>query len=467
MECLSLRLYAENRMNHWPKHRWIGLGVLTVVAHVTLLFLVIPAFSSRLAPSYNQDGFTDGYDALAANLVAGNGYRFYPETSKTLMREPGYPLLLAGLLVTFGSSFIAVKLTNVVFALATAWFMTRLARRISSNRILVIVPPLLFLFHPAILIAESRGGVEILFTFLLMLFMLAVYRAMASTTWMAYALAGVALGITVLVRSTPMLFPAFLFVYLLMVDRLRTPPLVIFRNITIMVVAMVAMLMPWIVRNYALTGRFVPTADVLGVSAHAGQYICTHFSEDKPWVLLDRDAARERSELALEQGYHFKDGYYQAFYSTDEELRFSSYLAKRVFTVYKDHPSLCVRCIAYNLFNFWFAGKSWLSTGMNVLVQLPYLVLAAIGTVVCVKNKRFLAIAPLVIFIVYVVAVYVPILAQARYSVPLIPFLSILAGIAFEAARSKNLGPAALEPMQRSSLHTASAGLVGSTTEAQ
>jgi hypothetical protein len=93
--------------------------------------------------------------------------------------------------------------------------------------------------------------------------------------------------------------------------------------------------------------------------------------------------------------------------------------------------------MAYNLFNFWFAGKSRMSTVMNVVVQLPYLILAAIGIVVCVKNKQFLAIGPFVVFIVYVVAVYVPILAQARYSVPLIPFLSLLSAIALVAMQKR------------------------------
>ncbi len=446
----------------------ISLAIATAIVHAALLFVVIPQVSDRVTPFYNQDRFIDGYDQVAANLVQGNGYRFYPDTAKTLMREPGYPLFLAGLLLAFGSTFVAVKMANMLLALATAWLMTRLARRISINRVLLVAPPLLFLFHPATLIAESRGGVEILFTFLVMLFMLALYKAIESNTWPRYALAGAVLGLTVLVRSTPMLFPIFLLAYLLVVERQRTPKLTICRNIAIMIVAMVAVLSPWIGRNYVLTGRFVPTASVLGVSAHAGQYICTHSSEGKPWVILDREAARERSKLALEQGYQFQDGYYLGFYSANDELSFSGYLAKRVFTAYEKNPLLCVRCVAYNLFNFWFAGKSWMSTGMNVLVQFPYLILALFGTVECVKNKRFPTIGPFVLFIVYVVAVYVPILAQARYSVPLIPFLSILASIALAAARENSTTLVSATPMPvatDNTSHAATAGLVGCSTE--
>jgi 4-amino-4-deoxy-L-arabinose transferase-like glycosyltransferase len=444
----------------------IGLGVLTVILHAALLFILIPQVSGRVTALYSQDRFADGYDQLATNLVQGNGYRFYPDTARTLLREPGYPIFLAGLLLLFGSSFAAVKVANMCLALATAWLMTRLAGRISNRRMLLIAPPLLFLFHPATLIAESRGSVEILFTFLVVLFLLALYTAMERNTWFYYALTGAVLGLAVLVRSTPMLFPFFLLGYLLLFERQRIPALHICRNVTVMIIAMVAVLSPWIVRNYALTGRFVPTASVLGISAHAGEYICTHRSEDRPWALLDREAAQERSKLALKLGYRFEDGYYyQSFYSTDDELNFSGYLARRVFAEYERNPLLCAKCMGLNLFNFWFTGKSWVATAMNVVVQLPYLVLAFIGAVLCLKSGRFTAIGPLLLFILYVMAVHVPILAQARYSMPLIPLLSILASFALAAMRAKSINSvsatATLDAGDRACSQAPVASLVG------
>src|SRR5580692_5430896 len=110
------------------KNPRIRLGILAVIANAAILFGLLPEIDSHLNPAYSQDIYADGYDQLAENLAAGNGYRFYPETSKTLMLEPGYPLVLAAILLAVGKSFAAVKAVNMALALVTAWLMMDIAR---------------------------------------------------------------------------------------------------------------------------------------------------------------------------------------------------------------------------------------------------------------------------------------------------------------------------------------------------
>ena len=432
-------------MRNSINRRLVWLFVLAIVFQALVLFVALPMAGHRLSPSYNQDRFADGYDLLAENLAAGNGYRFYPDTAKTMMREPGYPFILAGLMLLFGNSLVAVKISNMIFAVLTAWLTLGIARQLapeawSCNSILFLGPPLLFLFNPGTLIAESRGGVEMVFSLLLAIFLLTIYRAIRSNRALDYAISGLVLGLTTLVRSTPLLFPFFLLLFLLYSEKARVGFFAITRNFLVMVLSAVVVLSPWIIRNYSLTGKFVPTASVMGVSAQAGQYINEHLFDGAPWWLLDREASRERDKVAETLGLPFEDGpggYYQTFYKSTDEIVFSKYLMGEVVKNYKRSPALLVRCLGQNVFNFWIAGKTWTATALNAILQLPYLILAVIGAISCFRNMQARAVGLLLVFIGYYVAVHVAILAQARYSIPLLPFVSILSTLGILAIQRK------------------------------
>jgi len=266
-------------------------------------------------------------------------------------------------------------------------------------------------------------------------FIWTVYRAVKNNRWWDYLLSGGVLGLAVLVRSTPILFPFVLLGYFLLFERAEIQKVAIFRNFILMTVAMFIVLSPWIIRNYYLTGKFVPTASVLGVSAHTGLYLSTHQAIGN--VVLDTEAAAERSKLAHELGYHFKDGYYQYFYSSGDEVRFSQYLFNRVVHEYESSPQLFIKTVGLNFLKFWCGGKTWKVVAMNAIVQLPFLTLAIMGILSCLRNGLSKELAPLVLLIIYIVAVSMPILAQARYSEPLNPFLSILACVPLVTAQRR------------------------------
>ena len=218
------------------------------------------------------------------------------------MREPGYPLLLAGIFKVFGNSFAVVKLLNMFLAFGVAFLMTLIARRVSRNSLLIFGSPLLFLFHPETLIAESRGGVEMLFAFMLTLYIFTVYRAYKSNRWLDYVISGAVLGATLLVRSTPILFPVVLFGYLAFVEREGEAFLRVVRHFVLVILTMFVVISPWIIRNYVLTQKFVPTASVLGVSAQTGLYLSTHPQVGNAQV--DWQASLERTDSPRNSDIH-------------------------------------------------------------------------------------------------------------------------------------------------------------------
>lgn len=427
-------------MKLWSKSRWIALGFLVVILNAVILFVVLPALSSRLHGFYGANEYRDGYNQLAANLVAGNGYRFYPDTALTMMRDPGYPLFLAAIFVLSHKSFLAVKLANFLLALGGAWLLMGIARNVSTNKIVIFGSAFLLLLHPGILMIESVGAYDMLFTFGLILFMFTLYRALRNNSWRDYLLSGLVLGLTCQVRSLPMLFPVFLLGYLLIFERKRIRKLTILRNVVVMTAAMCVVITPWVIRNYRLSGKLVPTADMLGVAVSQGLYIAAH--PPIYGIPVEAPAAWQRNSLAQQLGYPFKRGFFQYFYSTKDEANFSHFLFERTIHRYEKSPLLLAKVVGYNLYRFWcggqtYGGATWTSTILDSVLDLPLLALAIIGFVLSVKDGRASETAPLALTVAYLTAVTVPILAEARYSLPVVPFLSVLACIALAAAWEK------------------------------
>jgi len=413
-----------------PLGMWV-LGIL--VLKIAVALWVVPQFKGDIRQLYSI-GHVDNYYSIAKNIENGNGYRFSPDTSLTLMREPGYPYFLAGVRhicdyfdgVDYQKVAVVV---NIVFTSVCALLVYQLAQLLTSAQRVPLIAAILFMLHPGVILSELRNGVEVPFTLLLLIFLLIVRLALRTQRTIDYVKAGIALGVVSCVRSTALLFPSFLIIHGLLFDGgWRSIPRSAARAALIFACALLV-LSPWIVRNYQLVGKFIPTASVQGVAMHAGYYICTHEGGQKSFSELDDEAAGVRNELAAEHGYRFKAYYYQYFYDPKDEVTFNNLLASQVVDQYVHSPSLFVKCASENAFNFWFRGKNEAVTIANICIQLPYMLLAVAGLLYGFRQMDRPTLGLLLLFMLYTVGVYVPIHAQARYSMALIPILSILAAI--------------------------------------
>ena len=402
-----------------------------------LVLVLVSGFKDQINPLYTI-GHVDNYYSLAKNISHGRGYRFTPDTTLTLMREPGYPYFLAALVHEFDDYNRAAVIANLLLTSLTALLIFKLARLLTSIAWVPVVAPILYMLHPGVIVAELRTGVEVPFTFLLMIFLILLRYAVCSNSSAAYVKAGIALGVTTYVRSTALLFPAFLIVYGLLFHRDWRSVLRYAGRAALVLACALLVLSPWIVRNYMLVGKFVPTASVQGVAMQVGYYLCVHADEKKEFVDLDFEAAEARKKLAAEQGYKFQGDYYQLFYDPHDEVKFNSFLGGQVVQQYIQSPATFVKCASEDVFNFWFQGKNRSTTMANIAIQSFYLILALAGIFLGFREMHKPTLWLLLLFVVYTMGVYVPIHAQARYSIPIMPILSMLAAISI----SKFLGRA-------------------------
>jgi 4-amino-4-deoxy-L-arabinose transferase-like glycosyltransferase len=410
--------------------RLLAIAVLAIfLVKLVLYLVVIPRYHDALWALWSI-GPADNYATISKYINLGLGYRFSPETALTLEREPGYPYFLALLRWAFEDGYReAAIVANIVFTSISAFLIGALARSVTSLRRVALIAPLLFLLHPGTIGTELRLGVEVPFILLLLGFFLTLRHALCSGTLMAYLGAGLLLGAASCVRSTALLYPFFLVPLALLFRGGWSSLLRSAVSAAIVLIGALLVLSPWIIRNYGLVHRFIPTASVQGVSMQVGDYICSHGDSGLNLGDLDLAAADARNSLAADQGYRFKPAYYQMFYDPQDEIKFNDSLARQVVQHYRDSPALFARCTTKNLLNFWFAGKTPRSTLVNVCVQLPFMLLALAGVFIEWRRLDRVTLAMLLLFVFYTMCVYAPIHALARYSVPLVPILAILAAI--------------------------------------
>jgi hypothetical protein len=405
---------------------WIAVAALAT--KLLLLFVALPLLHGASPSTYQADRFPDWYDMLATNLAAGNGYRFYPDTTATMLRTPGWPLILAGLFSVFGYGLTAVKVFNVLCSVGTAFFTYSLGARISGSRLLAVLAALVAFLHPAVIVADSRGGVESLFMLLLMLFMWLMYRVLSTDSLKGYLLAGATLGAILLVKSTAVLFAPCVFLCQIVARPTKAGVGRAFVTTALMSVAATLVLSPWIIRNYRLSGEFVPTMSVGSMAAWCGLYIATNRHTGREQFQLDLEASNEMGKLAESMGLKFKAGYYPQFYDVNDEFRFYKRLGEMVRETYRDSPGTFFKVLADNAAGFWVRGRTMKATMLNTILVVPFLVVAVIGAVTGLRRR--LPVLPIVLFIGAFVAAHLTILGQARYHVPLIPLLAILFSLA-------------------------------------
>ena len=187
---------------------------------------------------------------IGMGMTEGKGY-----VSDSFRAAPGMPVYLSLVFRVFGESYLAARLGQCVLGALTCVLLWRLGVMLAGELAGVLAGVVLALYPPFVYLA-GVFYVECLLTFLLTLSVYLVVRtARPGEKWWMGLLAGVALGMTTLTRSTFVLFvPCVMLAWLCGMQaggRRRVLACVVF------CVGMAAVVAPWAWRNQRVFGRFV------------------------------------------------------------------------------------------------------------------------------------------------------------------------------------------------------------------
>ncbi len=236
--------------------------------------ILLTAFALRLGFVLWAPGQPTGdgifYSLYARDLALGKGY-VNLDGSPAVRWMPGWPLLLAGVYAVFGELPKAGMILNAVLSALTAVGAGILGSRLVSERV-GLQSGLFYACWPGVIYFCATTYTETLFVFLFVSTLVALLCGSQSEGWRRggwFAASGITLGLCALVKAEPLALSLVIVPFL---ASIRSSPRELLRNAAIVFTLAGAVLLPWVVRNYAEFDRFIPTSASGGAIFHLGNH---------------------------------------------------------------------------------------------------------------------------------------------------------------------------------------------------
>jgi hypothetical protein len=249
------------RLAEWPRGSFLLLlVVLSFLLRGGMVLALRDPFQVHRVET-NWDGVM--YHAIALNLVRGHGYGMSPERP-TRYWMPGFPLLLAGVYGVAGERPVAVYLSLCLLGTAACLLTYFLGKQLHGEAFGRTAALLGAIYVPHIYLASVFLS-ENLYAVLVGAGALFAVRYLRSRRLADLAAATVTAGLGILTR--PFLLVGALLFALWLTLRGKHAGLVRWAG-PVYLCGVLAVLSPWVIRNYRLDGRLVVLTTGAGVTFH-------------------------------------------------------------------------------------------------------------------------------------------------------------------------------------------------------
>jgi len=398
------------------------------------------------------------YDALATNLLAGNGLQMQawaglfrdPQETVTVhaFRPPLLPIVLAGIYGVFGHHFWAARVAMALLSAATCVVVLRIAHRLFGTTT-AAVTGFLMAIYPKFIYYGGEPVTETLCTLMLALavsVLLAAYDAgrgaaedpgchaqvpawacreqdarsskslsVAPSGGWRWLAGGALLALAALSRSSLLAFPGAAALWVILARRNKTRAVA---EAALLLIGFVLVMTPWWIRNFRVFGHIVPATTEGGYTL---------------WVT--------NNERATGGGHCFMPeppGEFEGLNEHEIDRTFQRNGAQYI----REHPDHFLRLAAAKFLRFWrlwpHADEPSVGLPAAILAGLsftPILLLALWGAIV--TRARWRALLLLYLLFLYYTSLHMVFMAITRYRVPIEPYLIVLAAAALVDLHSR------------------------------
>ncbi len=384
----------------------IRIAVVGFFASLCFSFFVLPTLVESQRINFDPDRFGQ----LAVNIARGDGFVYEKDGPAVLERTPVYALILAALFKLVGGfSLQTVQMLQSLLHGISSLLIYAIGLRLYERRT-AIIAQLLFAFHPIAIWYTARIWLETTQTLILLVIALAMIAVFEIPSMKRAMLVGLCIGLGCLTRSTLLLFPFVISAFVLY--RFRSDGL---KFGIIILVATFVVILPWTWRNYQVTSSILPVNTSLGFNLIQGDIIGERWPSSTMTTISSWVAGKARVDFVLNpSGFPW------------ESVEGDRTLTVYAFRDYLTHPfAFARRCVA-NLSSFWYLSESAAKSLLFGLLQIPLLFVAVISYI-RMNSSAKKSILPVVLLCCYALFVSGLIVGWGRYSMPMIPFLLLIA----------------------------------------
>jgi 4-amino-4-deoxy-L-arabinose transferase-like glycosyltransferase len=377
---------------------------------MAVIFFLALILRLGYALSVNYQPYSDMvvYDSNAREILAGHGI---PATGKAGDQYPLYPYFLAGIYAICGFSYRAVWIVQAFIGAITCVLVFLLAKRISDDPWVAILAGGLAAIYPDLILHCGSLLIETLYTFLLLLILLTWQMALQRRRASWYIAVGCIIGLAELTRSAIMFFLplAILFQIILLWPKWKTA------LVYIMGIALGILLIwsPWLLRNQLNYGTLF-TSNEMGFGFWGGNNPVAdgswtfdkHISSEQ-MAYIESISPADANKYALNQGLNW---------IRENPQKFIVLLGKKLHVLVSLKPD--------SIYKGNFFGPYY-ELFIPTIAKAFLWILTLIGLIGTINNWRIYGL--LYSLLLGHVIMTLILFGYARYLVPLIPALSILA----------------------------------------
>jgi hypothetical protein len=373
----------------------------------------------RLAavPLVHQLGYVSDereYVTLAEQILDGSG--FVDSNGTTSVRAPLFPMLLAAMIYLDGGDLELGHLLGVLLGVVGVWLVYGLAREIFADRRIALWGASLAALYPGLVTYAAMLETETLYIVFFLAVLLISIKLVNSPRGAFAAGLGVFGGLAAVTRAVFVPFFPLLLLGLWFVRIKDGWPW--FRQILIAGVLFLVLLLPWGIRNFEIHQRIIPVSTFAGQSLLLGNNPfssgTTRLADGfEGWVAEQIEYRTghppeelkeiERSDVSWDIA---RD------YILDHPRRFAELLVRKAYVL-----------LIYPITN----SDSYIPAQLVAVLADCILLLAAAAGWIVAPRRRGLIVGILAVC-AFFAAVHILLHAEARYRLPLIPLLCVLAG---------------------------------------